>query len=1106
MNSDTESLAFLEEDLSFPVAGSRSGEQTSIAPLSGGNSAAHVALVTPSHGAPGGLSTPCKPPLHNASSTVHRRGVYPTPASVLTPKSMRLDRNHGADSSDDESIQFMTENNSIAWNPGTSADGIGLTQHQQQQLKLTQHNMFPTSDLVGKKVLSNTSSSSIQFHSDGESRLESPIPTKHGKSFRGRKDGMERPSNATPSAPLVSSGEYQHSSVQGSSRRPDDIQRDAEKPRSSIANDSIVFFMEDDMRGSRRASQSVAMVPQPHSFVQGGGEKRPMKCIAGGPGGVGGASMDCSSIVFSMDDRSDSGATARHSNTSPSVPRPRNSTSPGRPSSRPLSPSIQFELDATDVESATGHSTPQSVNSISFDAATLPTFARQASTVTSPARTDSGALAPGRENSGESERQKKTVVTNRLHRSQKAASHHRPKTRQQQQHGKNGSHAPTHPPLYQDPPHDDVLGPVARDPPKKKQLRTSRELNLPKKKSDKTLRQSGASSSEVLANSFVVDGQQLSSSSPPDQALTAPRNRGSLPSQDPTDSPSSPLQNNQTLYSIPMISSSIDVGAQKGHGTVALTYPAASRTSPTLPAFGSSPHQGGSAFDNAHDIDADVFLGAHHRAADEADYKNSLFHRSSEQASAFFDPRDVHKAAMETAEWKAFNDQQRAELQRLKERISIAKRQDRTLLEKESPLKSRAVAPQPTPQTTRGQGAKAAFAPPSGSYRALARSIPSQSTSGTAVKSARNVTPPTSVWPPPKEPTSDTVVNSSYAKRTATAANGVFHHAHPEHSNARGQSPAPTTPSYNFGEAAPVVAELLGILWPPRGCGISDTASVHQKLYFVNGSRLTVAQAESFFEMVRIQEDQRKTRESTPQVKASSRDGVQSVSIPVKLGRSYSPRGAGTVGSLMSSPSSACMITPSSASAANGRGLLGPKKRIRRSQVLREVFDLLDVRREGCLRVAYIPVLARLLEKELVTLERRLSALSTDEVPLVASLLESAIACRKEFTTAWNGYGRRAPLPDAPVEVVPPPRAKTGVPASLQSPQDDTAIVHNLLLASFAVNVALPIISVGYITILDYATFCMVVYAAIQSAEARHNDMKRTEWLKVVHQYFSLLS
>ncbi|KAG5471943.1 hypothetical protein CUR178_02608 [Leishmania enriettii] len=484
----------------------------------------------------------------------------------------------------------------------------------------------------------------------------------------------------------------------------------------------------------------------------------------------------------------------------------------------------------------------------------------------------------------------------------------------------------------------------------------------------------------------------------------------------------------------------------------------------------------------------------------------------------------------EAEQWRQFNQRQRAELAELRKRIAVARRQDRTLLDS-SPShqmealalapSNRSIVPKPTPMG----GGYSNMGPRS--HVALCQALvegkdaksdgercrPLTDTGGASphTGSARSLQAYVKFTYPP---TGAAKQSSLPARRPGLSASPTRHDSRSTSSTRRASHSILAQSA-----AAASVADLLGILWPPhllatkpsqQRSQVTDapsfgTGTPAVDLYFVNGSRLTPEQVERFFDLVHVQRgaESRTAPAAQPRANAVRRVGTLSSArtpqkaVPPSL--TAFAKHDGALAHIDPAGLDACgrdILLPSSV-ARDGREVklserlaaLLPKKAVRRSQVLREVFDAMDLKRQGSIALDFLPFLARLFEAELATIEHtRQSLLQGKAIPL-QSLLESAVASRQQHATSWRGA--RGALDHAVL--------------ARDAEANLAYLTHRLLLLSFTVNVVIPIAAASRIPLLDFSTLCMIVYAAVDSTDGA-TDSPKKEWQGVVQQYFTALA
>ncbi|KAG5471601.1 hypothetical protein LSCM4_03150 [Leishmania orientalis] len=500
----------------------------------------------------------------------------------------------------------------------------------------------------------------------------------------------------------------------------------------------------------------------------------------------------------------------------------------------------------------------------------------------------------------------------------------------------------------------------------------------------------------------------------------------------------------------------------------------------------------------------------------------------------------------EAEQWRQFNQRQRAELAELRKRIAVARRQDRTLLES-SPShqmealalapSSRSIVPKPTPMgggySNMGPRSHVALCQPlvdckdakSGGERCR----PLTDTGGASphTGSARRLQ---AYVKSTYAPTGAAKQPSLLARRPGLSVSPTRHDPRSTSSTRRASHSILAQSA-----AAASVADVLGILWPPHLLATKpsqqrsqvidapsfETGTPAVDLYFVNGSRLTPEQVERFFDLVHVQRDaeSRTAPAAQPRANAVRRAGTLSSASPRQKAAPPSltafAKHDGALAHIDPAGLDACgrgILRPSSV-ARDGRAVqlserlaaLLPKKAVRRSQVLREVFDAMDLKRQGSIVLDFLPFLARLFEAELATIEHtRQSLLQGKAIPL-HSLLESAVASRQQHATSWRG-ARGAVAPGGRKGVDAAHSGALDYAGLARDAQANLAyLTHRLLLLSFTVNVVIPIAAASHIPLLDFSTLCMIVYAAVDNTDGA-TDSPKEEWQRVVQQYFTALA
>lgn len=1201
MHSDTESLAFVEEEAT-PSPPQRQQTNVPPAPVAAPRPRimAMPRLQTPSP-PPATKPTPTKPPLHTSPSPAPGQPSRSAPAAAAYAKAAKADS--GAENSDNDSIFFAVENGLVAGTPMRSAmPPPPVPRPHNAPLPVSQ------AAVAQRRLRRTGSAGSIQFHSEPGSRTTSPGPNPRvgvrggtpaekssapgGPSSGGRRTAttddsisfMEHPGGSEEldySPPLRSNTSRQTTAAAMKLATPPArplltgaaAAVAAAAGHSSVTNDSIAFQVEDDSESvqNRSTTGAAPAAAAPRSVVPVSGANIPAR-----PRGRArsiaessiGEFVDNGSIAFMVeDDAADAKVPGRRGSlTSPAkrdtgTPKmhalQRSHTASSRPASRPLSPSIQFEMENTDNESVVDQSSRHGAIHVSppLSAQRLPVFGDDGSPTTatllipdlngrSPNATLNSALGGADTAASAASSQqptKKTIVMNRLQQQQlKPHASRLPHSGKQVTPPRGAAHAlhaagelspsrsATHPPLYIPAVVSTPLAAQAAGAPSVSSTGGSRKgvrpANLPKKKSARALHKDLPYRRRP--------GESL-------QSLTeelSPRIRPTteVDSTDSTESPPEPLMT-----------------GRRSHTSTEI--PAVGR-SPVQPTQRSFPRTGSGSFSPRHqqhphhhqrqDSNANTVQG--YLANQEAE---NQYHRRHSSVAHGREHHEGHASGAheEAEQWRQFNEQQRAELAELRRRIAVARRLDRTLLESEVRHDRGAAlvpAPQPVSKVAAPRGGGSGYssvsprprgaapgpsAPAYGARMAGSRAAPTTTPRGTSPRtygassgriassqSGNSLHPAASCPPAPS-----TALRSSQASRRSPLR------APPQPMRA----PAPSAShAVNIVQstAAASVADLLGILWPPRMTATFVSNGVPPiDLYFVNGSRLTPEQVGRFFELVHAElaaEAARQTSRAPSQSPPASARRTMSAS---KL-RQRDGGGGGMYGgaaaaaargeALYADPAELEVRGLSSApSRSAGRearprplsaklAALLPKTVVRRSRVLREVFDVMDLKRQGALTLGYLPTLARLFEGELVTLETARASLLHGRVEPLQTLLESAVTGRRLHAAAWTG-SRSAGQ-------VSPSRFNAGEPAD-RDDEDGMGtsevqrqlayLTHRLLLLSFAVNVVIPIAAASRIPHLDFPTLCIIVYAAIDNVD-HAMDSPQEEWRQVVQQYFIALS
>ncbi|GET91064.1 hypothetical protein, conserved [Leishmania tarentolae] len=870
-----------------------------------------------------------------------------------------------------------------------------------------------------------------------------------------------------------------------------------------------------------------------------------------------GDSIDNDSIAFVLEDDTNAekpqlGATvaypAKRDTGTPKVSySPRSHSVHSRPSSRPLSPSIRFEIENTGNESGIEradtlvrgggteppiiHNVPVGEHSSTPKSSSFPGTVPYSSDAVVGGTADISTVNTSGEVSTATTPLSKAVTQTKksivAHRLQKPQNHHSrlPQPRERAPTTVIGdaevspSRSATHPPLYQRAEVSTPLDAQAATLPSVSPTGSSKSRSA--SLSDRNVRRKRSALVPLSPSSTHEQQQERLKRRSKESAafrttFESPNHRrtteeGSIRS---TDSPPEAL-----------------ITGTRSHNSTTVASVAASSTQPIqmsllAPASQGAPHRSTQGHWESQEVDHQYYQ--HHQELNR-NWNSLMAHDHAcvrEGASKF-----VNGALKEAEQWRQFNERQRAELLELRKRIAIARRQDRTLLESSLPHdretlmtapSSHTLVPKPTAMgdgyssiklqshwalhrpgvrvndtksgREHGKPAREVRATPqhTGSARRLQESVKCAYASAAAAKSSRHpahgagpAMPPPTPYP---HPTSDT----------------------------RGVSPDRIAQS----AASASVADLLGILWPPRASAANASQRCSQAadtfvlgrrpadvdLYFLNGSRLTPEQVASFFDLVRVhtEAESRTASDTLPRGSAPRQAetlsltnlrqeaALSSLTASVKRGDDavYAdpgevhtfghsiPRSLSLAGERCTGPFSAKLVA------------LLPKKAIRRSRVMREVFDTMDLKRQRTIALDHLPSLARLFEVEIAHVEQtRESFLQGNTVPL-KSLLESSVASRHLHATSWRGARDNVVLD------------YDGLTQDEQA--NLTHLTHRLLLLSFAVNVVIPIASASRIPLLDFPTLSLIVYAAVDDADDLMDSTKR-EWRRVVQQYFVAL-
>lgn len=1209
MNSDTESLAFMEEDDVSPTP-----KNTPPAEVPRPRIVASPNLSQPK-------STSAKPPLHRAVAPA------PTPAATKAPalgrgglgqlaagKARTSRQDTASELSDNESINFFIDNNSMS---GASMRGTGLSAAAAAAAAAAGRR-----NSASKRLSRVASNSSIQFHSEPGSRSNSPKPTPRptvqgstpvekavapptpppsGKApltndsisfFFEQSDGSDHAGNTSPSPKSVT--------VRGHAASPP-VPPAKAAPAAPMTSGSVsgydsITFQVDESSGDGRGQATSSLPAPPLGRTTSTGLNASFSAksylhpaAAFSPVSAADTShneLADSSIAFEIVDdppaakarlarpslqQQHKKTTVTPSTTSPPKQQPaapfnnshvrRSQSAQSRRNSQLSSPSIQFESDHnSDDESVLFYSASQvGGSSPPVGSAALPDTDQPQTcspTLPMPEVLDASLTNVYTETGGNNvagpaaSSTKKTVVTNHLQQRRRQQQQRQsrllsPQPRPNARTAANGGLSPTpstHPPLYQK---TDVATPIAAQAVGAAVTAAASDRNLPRKKDPSAvlnLQQPGQTRRSKESATTESQG-----ASPNVKLLTE---AGSTTGT--TDSPPEPPHTGRHSRS----STQDHVSSRRAHSS-------------TTSVQGYLANQ---EMENAYHRHE-----ATQRARQDGSRTSRVLYREVSPSLPLTDDPAAATTVQEAEQWRRFNEQQRAELMELRRRIALARRQDLTLLEgspmrglgaASGPVSRRGNAPQHTALalaslpgwTNSGSGYSNMKQRPSTRATSLQdqqRNMPMKSASAhllspaeslgnsrkaspqSCPQSARERAAPTqphasggflydrqmrkllaSCSPSrPSQPYSAAPQKkSAWSRRTPVSP--PYRAAAPSAAAAAGQPPGTSNQDLIRSPAAAAVADMLGVLWPPRKAGVASAqanrtlpfsdSALSIDLYFVNGSRLTAAQVDRFFDLVRVQAEAEQTKKVNRDLLLSSAD----LTLSPQSYRDFSPTSAllrncsihddplvlgardGLSGAAASpSPSAKRQRAPLSAKLS----ALLPKKAVRRSRVMRAVFDAMDLKHQGSLVTDLLPSLTRLFEDELAALEQaRLSLLHGHATPL-ATLLESAMASRRQYASTWNsgshggaGGGLQQVLsadgagliPDAQTELL--------------------SLTHRLLLLSFAVNVVIPIASASRIPLLDFPTLCMVVFAAVDNVE-HEMDSPREQWGEVVQQYFILL-
>ncbi|KAG5471292.1 hypothetical protein LSCM1_01366 [Leishmania martiniquensis] len=1201
MPSDTESLAFVEEG-DFPPP-PRQATEAPLATRSRPRIMAMPMLHQPS-AMPVKVAA-AKPPLHNAAlSAVAGGPVVHLPPPTAAGKPAKADM---SDFSDNESISFAVENGSLsgittrlatssmppspAMRPSvTSAAPIPLPRRLSRagSIGSIQFNSEP-----GSRAASPTPKARLNLRAatpteKAEVRTPPPSGGRGCSAVDSSIDFFEQVAESPElelsppihsqtakfAAPGKRSSHHSHASLLLPSAA---AAAGSAGQNSGSTDDSIAFQIEGDsgMKGSSNTPasphvQSLAAVSS-GSFLA---RREGRSALAAESGGA--DFMDSESIAFMVDDNTDERGHQRRPTIAYSVGQ--GSATPRVAPSRPRSPSIQIDIETVANESVIDNSDSilgDRGGALLFDNK-LPVFAQSSTSTTSPTR-DAPARSPwANQNSMMSSGRfsaaadpgtataaaaasattwqpaKKTVVMNRLQQQHSRLPQPRKKVRTRVPVGvePSSSHSATQPPPRQSAVVPASLAEQAAEAlsaslsggSKKRRSTSLRDRGFPIKKDARSLvrlrsahrdtqEEQNRRSKESLAS-------QTTGASPNHRLVTEEGSNGSA------DSPPEPLCTGHRSQASTDVASSAASPVQEGARALS-AFPVQSAAHDSL--------QGRRGVEDMNRCDRDFHkLNRGMPLLTDGNQTNRSLHdelyaqrQHTEAGSRLGGP--TAGAYGEAEQWRQFNQRQREELAELRKRIAMARRQDRTLLEKSSSHEtealvlapsSRSTVPKPTPMS----GRYSRMWPPSqgtvhrpGAHGADGKSGGERRGSST---DTRGTFPHTGSARRPQAS-----VKSTYASTTAAAA-AAKQSTHLQQRPGLSVSPTKHSPrptpyrcrasigSLAHSSEAGSVADLLGILWPPHTCAATPSQQRSQRadtlllnadtpaadLYFVNGSRLTPDQVNRFFDLVRVQRDAApRTLPAAHPFVSVARPSVLTTLRQSTAHSSLAPFAKHDDGPAHLDPAEldTCgdWILRSSSQTRDGRlaplstklAALFPKKTVRRSQVLREVFDAMDLKRQGSIVLRFLPSLARLFEVELATIEHtRESLLHGRAVPL-QSLLESAIASRQQCTTSWRGTrehvarGAQKGLDVAQSGALDYPRLIRDAQANLGY------LTHRLLLLSFIVNVVIPIAAASRIPLLDFSTLCIIVYAAVDKAEGGA-DAPQGEWQRVVQQYFTALA
>lgn len=285
------------------------------------------------------------------------------------------------------------------------------------------------------------------------------------------------------------------------------------------------------------------------------------------------------------------------------------------------------------------------------------------------------------------------------------------------------------------------------------------------------------------------------------------------------------------------------------------------------------------------------------------------------------------------------------------------------------------------------------------------------------------------------------------------------------------------------------VAELLGVAWPPsKGRrGGKDVVSLH----FQNGTRLTQDQTNRFYQAVQTQ--------------AAGRVANQQMLLSAFLATSSPP------------------VAPSA--------LSKPMAPLSRSRVLREVFDVLDMRRCGVLHVPSLPTVKQLLEQDLTAIEEELrvggGCLGMPEMFFTAPLRDDAPAPRRHLLhphgSGWKSYLKGWSELSSQVssfysfyndkvnkggrhDTIAASAAASWAALQPHFQRQFDRLRRRALLVSLAVNVVLPICMASQMGEMDFASVSLLV---LMTVDGKHSGLEksaeRVVWREILDSYFDVL-